>query len=439
MRPYQGRVLGSLCRALPAARGAQLTVMLPRQTGKNEIAARLIVWLLAANRDAGGSIIICAPTLYPQARISLERTRAVLLAVAHWRGMALSVEDNVIRHRGATATFLSASPAAHVAGHTASIALIADEAQDIEVDWFDRQFRPMAASTGAPAVLLGTPWDGTTLLERAAEANRARDAKQRGTPYRAFEPRHHEVKWEEVAVAAPAYGKYVAAERERLGASNPLYLSQYELVASRGAASLFDAVALEGMRGSHAVLAGPRPGERYVGGLDFGGPGEGADATVLTIARVVGGRCEVVGWRWWRGVAYGALAAGIAAEVRVWGLERLVADDTGLGGPLVARLGESLGRCVVGFTFTSVSKSELGWELVGAAATGRLVLPAADGSRAWRRAHEELGACRRYLRAGGQLAWSAPPGSHDDAVASLALCLHAASRLPAQRVARGRV
>lgn len=118
MRPYQGRVLGSLCRALPAARGAQLTVMLPRQTGKNEIAARLIVWLLAANRDAGGSIIICAPTLYPQARISLERTRAVLLAVAHWRGMALSVEDNVIRHRGAMATFLSASPAAHVAGHT---------------------------------------------------------------------------------------------------------------------------------------------------------------------------------------------------------------------------------------------------------------------------------------------------------------------------------
>jgi len=157
LRTYQARVLGSLFKAIPGSRGAQFTVMLPRQAGKNEISARLIGGLLAAHGKRGGSIIICAPTLYPQARISLERTRLALLASVRKVGMAVRVEENTIRFQGAVATFLSASPAAHVAGHTASIAIIADEAQDIEADWFDRQFRPMAASTGAPTVLFGTP------------------------------------------------------------------------------------------------------------------------------------------------------------------------------------------------------------------------------------------------------------------------------------------
>ena len=438
LRTYQARVLGSLFKAIPGSRGAQFTVMLPRQAGKNEISARLIGGLLAAHGKRGGSIIICAPTLYPQARISLERTRLALLASVRKVGMAVRVEENTIRFQGAVATFLSASPAAQVAGHTASIAIIADEAQDIEADWFDRQFRPMAASTGAPTVLFGTPWDGSTLLERAVEANRLRDERQRGRPYLDWQPRHHQVDWTEVAGVVPGYGAYVEAERTRLGPANPLYLSQYELVASRAAASLFDDASLVSLRGSHPVLAGPLEGERYVGGLDFGGAGEGADATVLTIARLAGSRCEVVAWHAWQGAPFNAIVGEVVGAARRWGLERLAADETGLGGPLVARLREPLGRSVVGVVFSASSKSELGWGLVGAAGSGRLVLPRDDGSREWRRAWDEVEVCRRHLRPGGQLGWGAPPGKHDDYVASLALCLWAADSAPAPRIARGR-
>lgn len=438
LRPYQFRVLRSLYGQLPASPGVQFTVMFPRQSGKNEVSAALVACLMQHYAKREGTIIVCAPTLYPQGRISLERTRTGLIRFARRWSIPLAAEDNVIRSGGVTATFLSASPEAHVAGHTASLALIADEAQDIDSDWFDRQFRPMAASTGAPTVLFGTPWDGSTLLERAAEANRARDRNQPGEPYSGFDPWHHHVTWQEVAGVSELYGRYVEGERARLGPGNPLFLSQYELVASREAASLLDDEQLAALRGTHDSLSGPRPGERYVGGLDFGGAGANADATVLTIARIESRRCEVVAWRSWRSAPLHGIADEVAAAANAWGLERLVADETGLGAPLVAQLQQLLGRIAVGLVFTAASKSELGWALIGAAGSGRLALPAAGGSPDWRHAWDELHACRRQLRPGGQVAWSAPPGKHDDYVASLALCLRAAETAGLPRLARGR-
>lgn len=436
LRRYQATILRSLGRAWPGMPGAQFTVMLPRQAGKNEVAAAFVALLMQHYAKREGNIIVCAPTLYPQGRISLERTRLGLIRYAGRWKIPLAAEENVLRAGTVSATFLSASTEAHVAGHTATFGIIADEAQDIDADWFDRQFRPMAASTGAPALLLGTPWDGSSLLERAIEANRAHDREHAGEP--GFEPRHHQASWETVAGEAPLYRKYVETERARLGATNPLYLSQYELVASRGAAALFDGEQLEALRGGHPVLGAPRPGERYAGGIDFGGAGAHADATVLTIARIHEKRCEVVAWHSWRGAPFGALTGDVAAVARAWGLERLVADETGLGGPLVAGLRQQLGETVAGLVFTAASKSSLGWDLVSAAGGGRLVLPASDGSMEWRRAWREISACRRELRPGGTIAWSAPPGEHDDYVASLALCLRAAQTVAPPRIARGR-
>ncbi len=218
LRAYQTRILQGLLRALASTPAAPLTVMMPRQSGKNEIAAALVAFLLRVNAHTGGTIVVCAPTLDPQARISAERIRAALAAtdaLVPPAGQSHSRGDAILAGR-ARAIVLSASPQASVAGHTASIALIADEAQDIDEAWFNRQFRPMAASTGAPTILFGTAWDGRPLLERAAAANRARDA---ATPH--GPPSHHQTDWREVAAALPAYGDYVEAERERLGLSTP--------------------------------------------------------------------------------------------------------------------------------------------------------------------------------------------------------------------------
>ncbi|MGH2633204.1 MAG: hypothetical protein ACRDG3_07325, partial [Tepidiformaceae bacterium] len=124
-------------------------MMFPRQSGKNEVSAVLIAHLLRAHASSGGSLIVCAPTFHPQAAISFERARHILgatqvLLPEGGRTVAAVPTIDVGRAR---AVFLSASPEAHVAGHTASSCLIADEAQALDADWFNRQVRPMAAST----------------------------------------------------------------------------------------------------------------------------------------------------------------------------------------------------------------------------------------------------------------------------------------------------
>ncbi len=431
LRPYQRRVFLPLCRALLRTRHEQFTLLMPRQSGKNQLAATITTVLLLAHARRGGSIVICAPTARPQAAISYERTRAILEPAARRAGILPRCEEARIRCGNAEAIFLSASGQAQVAGHTASIALLADEAQDIDPDWFDRQFRPMAASTGAPALLFGTPWDGESLLERAIAQNAGRTAG--GLPL------NYTVTWQEVARDVPIYGQYIERERERLGAQNPLYLSQYELIASRASAALLGEQALERIRGTHPMLAAPLPGERYVAGLDPAG--QGADATVIAIGRLAPGqRLEIVAFERWRGGDLAAFAPRIASIAAHWGLERLAIDATGLGQPLAAALEPHLGRRLLPITFTVQSKSALGWALVAACETGRLALPARGEAPAeWLECWDELRRCRRELRIGGILHWAAPAGAHDDYVAALALALEAATHVPGPRTARGRV
>lgn len=430
LRPYQRRVFLPLLRGLLTIRHEQFTLLMPRQSGKNQLAATLVTALLLTHARRGGSIVVCAPTFRPQAAISLERTRAILEPAARRARIAPSYEDHRIRCGNAEAIFLSASGQAQVAGHTASIALLADEAQDIDADWFDRQFRPMAASTGAPALLFGTPWDGHSLLERAIASNAGRTI--------AGIPLHHTVTWQEVARDVPIYGHYIERERQRLGAQNPLFLSQYELIAARQVSRLFSQSALEQLEGSHPLLRAPRAGERYIGGLDPAG--SGPDATVLAIGRLMPGRrLEIVAFERWHEGDLAAFAPRVAAIAAHWGLERLAIDATGLGQPLAALLAEQLGRRLEPVTFTVHEKSALGWELVAAAESGRLAIPARGEAPAeWRECREQLETCQRELRHGGILHWSAPPGRHDDYVAALALCLRAAATLPQERIARGR-
>ena len=440
LRGYQARVVRGLLRAIARERGATLTVMLPRQSGKNEIAAVLVAFLLRTHARAGGTVIVCAPTLDPQARISLQRIRTALALTdplvpaagrSHVRGDSITVGS-------AQAVLLSANPSASVAGHTASIALVADEAQDIDEAWFNRQFRPMAASTNAPAVLFGTAWNGRTLLERAAAANRAHDT---------VEPlgsrRHYQVAWREVAQSQAAYGAYVRAERARLGASHPLFLSQYELVPGEAAGRLLPPNLLGALEGDHEGQSVPEAGAQYVAGLDFGGEGAGADATVLTIARVdhpdsgVAAVCRVVAHREWRSAPYARVLDELRSLDRRWHFARLCAAATGLGAPLTAQLAPQLGARLEPFVFTAASKSALGYALVAAGQTARLTLYQDDGSVEASRCRDELADCEAALLGGGRLAWGNERG-HDDYVASLALCLRASEAQGPPRVATGR-
>lgn len=435
LRPYQANTLLSLLGNIRTYPGETFTVMFPRQAGKNEVSSALVAALLLANVQAGGSVVVCAPTLYPQAQISYQRTADRLHANAHRFAHRFSNEGTTLRYGAASAVFLSGSPEANVAGHTASILLIGDEAQDLDEDWFNRQFRPMTASTGAPTVLFGTPWQGDSLLEKAVAANRIHDEKARG--HASHFPWHNETHWQEIARKQPDYGRFVVQERERLGASHPIFLSQYELVAAHAEHRLLTPSQLWSLEGAFGPLTAPLPNERYVGGLDFAGEGAGGDATVLTIARLVDGVAELVCVASWRGQPFHEVTAELAALARDWRLERLVCDATGMGAPLTATLARELGRRVEPLTFTRPEKSALGFDLIAAASTGSLRI-AAPTNDALRMLWDELRTCRSEPLIGGQLSWSAPGGHHDDCVASLALCLRAARNAGPPRLALGR-
>ena len=440
LRDYQARVFLMLKYGVARGGGETFTVLFPRQAGKNEVAAALVASLLCDSAKEGGTVVVCAPTMSPQAEISIARVRAALahMAVGNPVAAGARVNGSTIRVGKAEAVFLTALPGAHVAGHTASLALIADEAQEIDEEWFDRQFRPMAASTGAATVLFGTPWSGDTLLDRAVARNRTRDAARIGRPYDGYVPFHHEVSWEEVARSLPPYGPFIEGERDRLGARNPLFRTQYGLETVATAGRLLTGDDLDRIEGEHPRLLAPDGFGPFVAGLDLGGDRPGADATVLTIAKVVGLRCEVVQHISWQGEPYAEVEAAIEALVREWRFARICIDGTGIGSTLAAHLETELGTNAERLTFNQTVKTDLGYGLIAAAATGRVKLYRDDGS-------PEAGAVRAQLRQAtseskgpGALRWGAPSGAHDDYAVSLALAVRAASSLGPPRVAQGR-
>ena len=196
--------------------------MMARQAGKNELSRAGRTDLLLRSTAAGRSTAIkCAPTFEPQGYISLRRLRDRIVQAGIEESASIE-EPGRFGVGNARQLFLSAETSANVVGHTAGLLLEVDEAQDVDAEKFDREFRPMAAATGATIVYYGTPWDDSTLLAQAVETNLelSGGTASGGTsrPTGRSSP-----SWN------PEYARYVEGERARLGENHPLFLTQYAL------------------------------------------------------------------------------------------------------------------------------------------------------------------------------------------------------------------
>ncbi|MDD5398730.1 MAG: hypothetical protein PHU70_06570 [Dehalococcoidia bacterium] len=447
LRPYQLEIARAVLESIEDQRGLTLSVEIARQGGKNELSAHIGVLLLTMFMLRGGSAVKCSPTFKPQTVISMMRLKQRLDDFG-FRGLWEAEMGYIIRLGAACQVFLSAEETSSVVGHTADILLEIDESQDVGKDKYTRDFRPMASSTNATTVHYGTPWDDSTLLEEVKLMNLELEKKD-GLK------RHFRFDWQEVARYNPAYRAFVDAERARLGADHPLFLSQYALLPVRNTGGFLSRAQIAMLQGTHDRQARRESESKvYVAGLDLAGEAEvtdepgmmlrGRDAAVLTIAEVAnraddsamdGTSIEVVEHYCWTGRKHPELYRELAHILKhTWRCSSVVADATGVGEGVASFLRTSLGGCVVPFKFTQSSKSALGFSLLAAVNSGRLKLYRADGSRDYLEMMFEFERARSVSRPNRTINFFVEPSAgHDDYLISLALCVEAAARLVPRR------
>jgi hypothetical protein len=317
-----------------------------------------------------------------------------------------------------------------------------DEAQDVDPDIYQRRFRPMAATTNATTLICGTAWDDTDLLQTTIAENREleqRDGIRRNFLYNAGV----------VGACVPAYARFVAAERARLGATHPLITTEYDLVPVAGEGKLLNAAQLAQLQGTHPRLRAPLLAQQYIAAIDLAGEDTGSgrlnDRTVLTIGRLAQQDTaqelaglqpvDVVEHLAWRGEQHARLIPQLTDTLRRWRVRAATIDATGVGEATASLIAATVKTCAVEpFKFTQQSKSELAFSVITAVNTGALKLYAGDGSADHITCTQELTNARRETRPNKTMNFYVPePLGNDDYIVSLALLVHCAAANPPRR------
>jgi hypothetical protein len=465
LREYQHRPLKAILRSVMGDEGREFLLIFPRQAGKNEAVAQLLVYLLNLYKREGGQIVY--GTIGDGLGLGMARLEA-RLENAWNEGCWTRGARPARRCLGkACVVFLSTHPQAFVRGQTAHRLLVIDEAQDQVGSHIEAVFTPMRASTNATAVYLGTVRSSHDYLWRKKEElerEEARDGVRRV----------YLVRPAEVTAENPAYGTFLAAQVRRYGRHHPIVASEYFLEPVDAGGGLFDARRLALLRGTHARRRQPTPGALVVATLDVAGQDEATtdalarlenparDYTVCTVWEVAYPAPAEGGVRWSPGPTYRAvdvfvdhgsrhfedvpgrpaLVKRVAAYLEAWGLAHLVTDASGVGEGVTSWLTQALGAGrVTGFSFAGPGKKAwLGSAFLSLVETGRVSYWSDDAEAAgsdgwwfWRQCE----ACQYTVPPGGQierdLRWGVPAGAtlevpgqgrqpvHDDRLLSAAL------------------
>ncbi len=451
LRPYQREVALAVLDSVFGRKGLTFSVEIARQGGKNELSAQLELLLLTLYMAEPQNLVKCSPTFKPQTVISMMRLKD-RLNDAGFSGIWVAELGYIIRLAQARAIFLSADESANVVGNTAQILLEIDESQDVSKEKYNKEFKPMGATTNVTTVHYGTTWDDTTLLEEVKQTNlelERRDGIQR----------HFRYDWQSVAQYNPDYLAYVEAEKERLGENHPLFLTQYRLLPIRGGGNYLSPQQRAQLNGEHTRRHQPDRSRVYIAGIDLAGEAEEAegaslrmlkprqDSTVVTIGEldfstsddvVEQPRVKIVEHYWWTGRKHTELYPQLIDILQaVWHCRRIVVDATGVGQPVSSFLKKSLGSRVLPFTFTAQSKSALGFALLAAINSGRLKMYAGDSSPEGQEFWFEMEKAKSQYRPSQTMNFYVDPAQgHDDFLMSLALLVEAAKRYE-PRGARG--
>ena len=478
LRSYQRAVAQAIVRSVVEGQGLSFVVIFPRQSGKNELQAQIEAYLLALFSRLDAEMVKVSPTWKPQSLNAMRRLERVLkrslLTTSSWQ----KEQGYIYKVGTARIFFLSGARTANIVGATASTLLECDEAQDVETGKWDKEIKPMAASTNATRVFWGTAWTSTTLLgreRRAAEEAQKQDGLRRVWVLTA----------DEVAREVPAYGRFVDEEIRRLGRQHPLVRTQFFSEEIEAEGGMFPERRLALMRGTHPAHETPMAGKVYAFLLDVAGEDEAVgqvslqsvlpgmealagaakpqygrlanpwrDATALTVVDLdlsslrdsaIGAPTYRAVARWqWVGDKHSRLYAQLRAMGENWKPRFWVVDATGVGAGLASFLDKAFPGRVVQVMFNAPVKSRLGWDFLAVVETGRWQEHAAAGGQAgtWQAEFwQQLNYCQMEVLPGPErrMRWGVPEGRqdaegrlvHDDWVLSAALCAMLDGRLDA--------
>jgi len=386
LRNYQIQVAKAITNSVIKNLGLTFVVMFPRQSGKNELQAQIESYLLTLYSTLNKDIVKVSPTWRPQSLNAMHRLDRVLSNNLLTKNAYTKEEGYIFKVGNSRIYFFSGQPESNIVGATAGALLEVDEAQDVDINKFDKDISPMAASTNATRVFWGTAWTETTLLARELKAAKAE--QKRDHIKRVFVCNAHTV-----AKEVPAYGKFVEEQVRKLGRQNPLIKTQFfsEMIGAEG--GMFPSSRRSAMQGQHARITEPIPGELYAFLIDVAGEDEaatleldrmsnpGRDSTTLTIVRantatlndpiIHAPTYEVVLRREWTGSKHTLLYQVLLDLAKTWMPLWIVIDCTGIGAGLSAFLVAALGDHVLPFLFTSSTKSALGWNFISLCESGR--------------------------------------------------------------------
>ncbi len=444
LRRYQAEIAESIAGAVLRDEGGRFAVMLPRQSGKNEISAHIEAFLMSLCRRTGGDCVKASPSFDPQSLRSLQRLQDVFAGSII--GSATRETAHSLKFGRARCHFLSTARGSRVVGATASVLLEADEAQDIDEDRWQKEFRPMGASADVCSVLWGTAWTSGTLLAKTIrelrQSERAGLRSVASTASRAAGKSVHVVSWERVADEVPPYGRYVESEIERLGPTHPLIMTQYLLQEIALEGGMFTPATRALMHGQHSSRVTPEEGREYILLIDVAGPDElrlegmltnpsesrrdGTAATICEISRGPSGLATYRAvYRWLDiGSPHRQLYGVLVTLAETWRCRRIVVDATGVGAGVASWLVAELGDRVLPFLFTSVSKSTLGWTFLGICNSGRWLDYRDDGSDEYKTFWQQVTHAVMVVAEGEarRIKWGVTQaGMHDDLLMSAAL------------------
>ena len=383
MRSYQLAPAKAIIDSVIHKKGLTFVVIMSRQAGKDELVGNLLAFLcnLFAHRDVG--IVVANPTYKPQTINAImrfeKRLSTNLITKMFW-----SKRSDFMRMIGnAVVSFLSGDGSANVVGATASLALIINEAQDIEPSVYDKKFAPMVASTNATRLITGTTWTSKTLLAREMRTGlelEKQDGIKRVFIYNA----------DQVRKIVPAYGTFIDNEIKKLGRQHPLVKTQYFCEEIDELAGMFNAARRALMIGDQPGLPSPVPGRIYALTIDVGGQDEallnldgmgnpGRDYTTHNIVDIDLSTLEdlqaptyrVVQRKAWQGENHISIFGKIKAIAEAWNAQYIVIDSTGVGEGLWAMTTKRFPTKTIPVKFTQQTKSEIGYAFIGMIETGR--------------------------------------------------------------------